>query len=310
MKSILTITLNPSIDTSTRIDHVVSDKKLRCEKPVHEPGGGGINVSRAIKKLGGESVAVFTSGCINGERLLNLLEEEGVQTSPVKIKDSTRENFSVDETGSDKNYRFVMPGPSLCKSEWENIIEKVRQFNEKAEFAVISGSLPDGVPEDFYAQVASCCKESDFKVIIDSSGKSLKKAFEEGVYLIKPNWRELTDLLGEEIENETLLAEEAQKLMKESGTEHIVLSLGSGGAILIKSDSYKHFRAPTVKIKSKVGAGDSMVAGIVLSLSRGKSIEHAVKYGVAAGASAVSTPGSQLCEKESAEKLFNYIYLE
>lgn len=308
--NIVTITLNPSIDTSTRIDHVVSDKKLRCEKPVHDPGGGGINVSRAIKKLGGESVAVFTSGGINGERLSNLLEEERVQISPVKIKDSTRENFSVDETGSDKNYRFVMPGPSLDKNEWKNIVEKVSGFNEKAEFAVISGSLPDGVPEDFYAQVANCCKESDFKVIIDSSGKSLKKAFEEGVYLIKPNWRELTDLHGEEIEDEKRLAEETQKLMKESGTQYIVLSLGSGGAMLIEKNSFKHFRAPTVKIKSKVGAGDSMVAGIVLGLSKGESIEQAVKYGVAAGASAVSTPGSQLCKKELTEKLFDKISSE
>jgi 6-phosphofructokinase 2 len=303
--NIVTVTVNPAIDTNTRIDHVLSDKKLRCEKPIHEPGGGGINVSRAIKILGGESAAVFTMGGMNGERLIKLLEEEGVHTSPVKIKDTTRENFSIDETASDKNYRFVMPGPSLDKNEWESIIERIIGFNKKAEFVVISGSLSEGVPEDFYAQVTSCCK--DLKVIIDSSGKPLKRAFDEGVYLIKPNLSELTDLLGEEIEDENKLAEETQKLIKHSGTQYIVLSLGSGGAILIKSDSYKHFRSPTVKIKSKVGAGDSMVAGIVLSLSKGESIEYAVKYGIAAGASAVSTPGTQLCEKKSVDKLFKDI---
>ena len=308
--NILTVTMNPAIDTNTIIDHIVYDKKLRCEKPKHEPGGGGINVSRALKKLGAESVAVFTCGGANGERLKNILNNEDVKNLPVKIKDSTRENFSVVETASCKNYRFVMPGPSLDQNELDKIIENIREFDEKVKFAVISGSLPEGVPEDFYAQVTDCCKEKDYKVIIDTTGKSLKNVFEKGVYLIKPNWRELTDLLGEETEDEIRLAEEAQKLMKANGTQNIVLSLGSGGAMLIENDSFKHFRAPAVKIKSKVGAGDSMVAGIVLSLSRGESIEHAVKYGVAAGASAVSTSGSQLCEKELTDKLFTKILSE
>lgn len=305
--NILTVTVNPTIDTSTNIDRVVADRKLRCARPIHEPGGGGINVSRAIKKLGGESLAIFPAGGTNGQHLIQLLENEGVQTSTVEINEPTRENFTVEETGSDKNYRFVMPGPKLNESEWQEIIEKVHNLKDKPNFLVASGSLPDGVPDDFYAQLAECCTREEIKIIIDTSGEPLKQAFKEGVFLIKPNMRELNDMIGEEIKDEKRLANRVKEFIKKSGTEYIVLSLGSGGALLITENYYKHFRSPTVQIKSKVGAGDSAVAGIVLSLSRGKSIEEAVQFGVAAGASAVSTPGSQLCDSDLTYELYDQI---
>ena len=238
------------------------------------------------------------------------MEKENVKSSTVEIEDSTRENFAIDETDSDKNFRFVMPGPTLKESEWKEIIDKVNNLEKNPEYLVASGSLPEGVPDDFYAQLADCCEECDIKMIVDTSGEPLKKAMNQGVYIIKPNMRELNDMLGKEIEDEQKLAKSVQELIEDKCAEYIVLSLGSGGAMLISKNDYKHFRAPTVQIKSKVGAGDSMVAGIVLSLSRGKEIEEAVKYGIAAGASAVSTPGSELCEKETVEKLYKKIYSE
>ena len=307
---ILSITVNPSIDTSTKIKQVTADRKLRCRKPVHEPGGGGINVSRAIKKLGGNSLALFPAGGMNGKHLIQLLDDEEVETSPIEIEDSTRENFAVDETSSDRNYRFVMPGPRLKEREWKAIIEKVHNLKEKPDFLVASGSLPESAPDNFYALLAECCNNEKIKLIVDTSGDPLKKALDEGVFLIKPNMRELNDILGKQIEDEHKLASEVQKLIKNKDAKFIVLSLGSGGALLINESSYKHFRAPTVQIKSKVGAGDSMVAGIVLKLSEGKEIEEAVKYGIAAGASAVSTPGSELCRKDTTEDLFKKIAAE
>lgn len=304
---ILTLTMNPAIDTSAKIKHVTSDKKLRCDRPTYEPGGGGINVSRAIKKLGGSSLAIYPSGGTNGTQLNKLLKDDEIKILPIDIEDATRENFAIDETSSDKNYRFVMPGPKLKENEWNKIIDEVQNRKNEVNFLVASSSLPEGVPPTFYAELANCCKRDEIKMIIDTSGESLKKAVEKGVYLIKPNMRELNDLLGEEITDEAILAEKVQELLKKSGTEYIVLSLGSGGAMLISKTFYTHYRTPTVQIKSKVGAGDSMVAGIVLKLSEGNKIEDAVKYGIAAGASAVSTPGSQLCTKDYTEELYQKI---
>ncbi len=307
---IITLTMNPTIDTSTKIEHVTPDKKLRCERPTHEPGGGGINVSRAIKKLGGNSLSIYPAGGTNGTQLNKLLKDDEIKILPIDIEDTTRENFAIDETTSDKNYRFVMPGPRLKENEWKKIINEIHNRKNETDFLVASGSLPEGVPRAFYAELADCCNRDEIKMIIDTSGDSLKHAVGKGVYLIKPNMRELNDLLGEGIKDETILAEKVQELLKKSGTEYFVLSLGSGGAMLISKDSYTHFRTPTVQIKSKVGAGDSMVGGIVLKLSEGNKIEDAVKYGIAAGASAVSTPGSQLCTKEYTEELYQKISSE
>lgn len=301
---IITLTANPTIDTSMRIDHVQPNKKLRCDQPTHEPGGGGINVARVIRKLGAEATAVYPSGGHNGSQLDSLLADAGITTSTVPIEGVTRENVSVNETVSDNNFRFVLPGPELSENEWNALIDRVVELREDPSFLVASGSLPPGVPDEFYGKLAERAAGKGLKMIIDTSGKPLKRVVESGAYLIKPNMVEMGHLLGEEPDDEEAIASAAKKLIAEKPVENIVLSLGSGGALLIRKDSHKAFRAPTVKVESKVGAGDSMVAGIVLGLSRGNTLEESVKYGVAAGAAAVTTKGSQLCEKETVEKLY------
>ncbi|MCB0747079.1 MAG: 1-phosphofructokinase family hexose kinase [Ignavibacteriae bacterium] len=308
--NIVTITMNPSIDISTKIDNVSPDRKLRCEEPTYEFGGGGLNVSHAIKNLGDESLAIYPYGGKNGELLFQLLENARIESLPIAIEGSIRENFTVIEKSSGRNFRFVMPGPELKENEWNKIIEIIHDMRDEVNYLVASGSLPKGVPSDFYAKLADCCKQDKIKMIIDASGESLKNAVEQGVFLIKPNMREINDLLGEELIDENKISENVQNIIRKSKTENVVLSLGSGGAMLITENNCKIFRTPTVQIKSKVGAGDSMVAGIILKLSEGKEIEEAVKYGIAAGASAVSMPGSQLCEKKYTDELFNKISSE
>ncbi len=303
-KSIVTLTINPALDKITGISQVTPDKKLRCTSPKHEAGGGGINVSRAIKRLKGKSLAIFPSGGPNGEILKSKLDEEQVEYIAIPIEDQTRENITVFEGNSNHQYRFIMPGPSLSKVELQKTLEEIDNMDPTPDFIVASGSTPNGVPEDFYQQVAKLANDLGSKLIVDTSGKQLKLAAKAGVYLLKPNMRELGILAGNEITSETHQKEAAREIVDSGNAEVVVVSLGAGGALLVTDDHTEHFRTPTVPIRSKLGAGDSMVAGIVCSLSEGNSIRKAVMYGIAAGASAVMTPGIELCNKSDTDSLY------
>jgi 6-phosphofructokinase 2 len=305
MASTLTLTLNPTIDKSAEVDHVTSEKKLRCRSPRYEPGGGGLNVSRAIRKLGGESTALYLAGGLQGRRLQDLLDEEKLDHRPVPIAEPTRENLIVYEDKSGEQYRFGMPGPEVSESEWRGLLDSLRDRDPAPDYLVASGSRPPGVPDDFYARLARLCREKGTRMILDASGDPLVEAVREGVFLVKPNVAELRTLAGtDDFQDEEELEELACRLTRDGVVEVVVASLGAAGAMLAWKDQCRRLRAPTVSIKSKVGAGDSMVAGIVLGLSRGRSIPDAARFGVAAGAAAVTTPGTELCRREDAERLF------
>ena len=303
-KSIVTLTINPALDKISGINQVVPNKKLRCNMPKQEAGGGGINVSRAIKRLGGNSLAIFPCGGANGELLKLKLNDENIEYNPVPIDKQTRENITIFEGNSNHQYRFIMPGPSLSEKELQKILDELEYIDPTPEYIVASGSTPNGVPEDFYLQVADLAKDMTSKLIVDTSGKQLKLASEAGVFLLKPNMRELGTLAGNKIESEAHQKEAAREIVDSGNAEVVVTSLGAGGALLVTEDHIEHIRTPTVPIRSKLGAGDSMVAGIVYYLSKGKSIREAVMYGVAAGAAAVMTPGIELCNKTDADNLY------
>lgn len=304
MKTIVTMTLNPAIDKSSSVAHVTAERKLYCKPPRFEPGGGGVNVSRAIKKLGGESMLLYPAGGLTGERLQGLLDEEGLNFRPFPIEGLIRESLVILEESTGRQYRFGMPGPELQKNEWEQFLDVLSAVEPAPDYLVASGSLPPGVPADFYARVARAGKKKGAKTIIDASGEALEEALREGVYLIKPNVREFRELVGEDIKEESQIKAAAQKMVKSGRCEVLVISLGPAGALMVSEEVTEHILPPTVPIVSKVGAGDSMVAGIVLSLARGRPPRESVLFGVAAGTAAVMTPGTQLCRREDAERLF------
>ncbi|MFW6127297.1 MAG: 1-phosphofructokinase family hexose kinase [Thermodesulfobacteriota bacterium] len=304
MKNIVTLTMNPTVDLSATVDQVLAEHKLRCRDPLYEPGGGGINVSRVIRRLGGESLAFYTQGGYFGQLLQDLLAEEDLSTHPVAITGSTRENIIISEENSGRQFRFGMPGPRLEEEEWQDCLDNLSNLDPPPDFIVASGSLPPGVPNDFYARVARVSQELKAHLVLDASGTPLKQAASEGVFLLKPNMRELGILAGRDIQNEADLIEVAQDLIGSARCRVVVVSLGAAGAVLVSPSRVERVRAPTVPIKSKVGAGDSMVAGIVLSLARRWTLTEAVRFGVAAGAAAVMTPGTQLCHREDVERLY------
>ena len=304
MRTIITLTMNPAIDKSTSTEHVIPEHKLYCKPAQYEPGGGGVNVSRAIKKLGGESLLVYPSGGMAGQMLNTLLEQEGVELRPLPIEGMTRENLIVLEESTGQQYRFGMPGPQLQADEWERCLRELSSASPTPDYLITSGSLPMGVPSDFYARVARIGKDIGAKVIVDASGEALEKALQEGVYLIKPNIREFQKLAGQDVMEEPQILDEAKRIIKAGMCEVIVISLGAAGALLVSEEIVERMVPPTVPISSKVGAGDSMVAGIALGLSRGKTLRQAVLYGLAAGSAAVMTPGTELCRKEDTERLY------
>ena len=309
MPSIITITFNPANDKSTTITSLFPERKMKCTPPVFEPGGGGINVARAIKKLGGRVTAIYLAGGYSGKFLTQLLESDEIPSIVIETRQHTRENMIVLDTSTNLQYRFGMPGPTIYENEWQQILTEIEKIND-AEFIVASGSLPDGVPTNIFARIADIAKRKNAKFIVDTSGEALKDAVNEGVYLLKPNLGELSLLAGKEDLNGNEVIKVARDLINEGRCEIIVVSMGVAGAMLITKNETQQIIPPLVKRNSTVGAGDSMLAGIVLSLSRQKSLLEAVQYGVACGTAATLNSGTQLCKLEDVEKLFAEIILK
>ena len=306
MSSIITITFNPAIDKSTSVAALMPEKKLKCTAPVYEPGGGGINVARAIKKLGGEATAVYLAGGYTGLAFTALLTGESVASIVIETAGVTRENVVVAEIATNQQYRFGMPGPHIAASEWEDCLAVIENINE-VEFIVASGSLPEGVPTDIFARIAVIAKKKNAKLIVDTSGEALKQAVSEGVYLIKPNLGELSSLLGKKELNIELIDDVARLIVEKGNCEVVVVSMGAAGAMLVTKEWSQQIIPPTVMRKSTVGAGDSMVAGIVLSLSKNKSLVESVQYGVACGTAATMNHGTELCRLQDVEHLYRLI---
>lgn len=303
MSSIVTLTMNPTVDESCAVDRVVPERKLRCSRPVYEPGGGGINVARALRGLGGEVKALWTRGGLAGQMLGRLLDVEGLGHQAIQVEDNTRINLIVLEDTTGQQYRFGMPGPTLTEAEVERCFETLQGLRPVPSYLVLSGSLPPGVGADFFARVSRAAAP-DTRVVVDTSGEPLRRSLEAGVFLVKPNLHELGQVMGSSPESDAQIEGAALALVKGGHAQVVVVSLGAGGAIVATKEGTEILRSPTVPIRSKVGAGDSMVAGLVLGLGRGLSIRDAARLGVAAGAAAVMTPGTQLCRREDAERLY------
>ncbi len=303
METILTVTMNPSIDVSAHAPHVIPDRKLRCKEVAYEPGGGGINVARVVQRLGGKTIALHASGGVLGKTLRKMLDAAELRHIHIEIEDTTRESIMVVDESTGQQFRFAFPGPELSESEWTACLERIDSLDPAPKYAVFSGSLPKGVPDDFYGMAAEKCKERGTKIVVDTPGTALIKAVQKGVYLIKPNIRELQDLVQAELSGEDEIEEAARDLIGKGEVEVVVVSLGAGGAFVVTADGIRRYESPTVPIKSKVGAGDSMVGGIMTRLSSGHQIDDAVRYGLCAGAAAVMTPGSELCRRDDVEHL-------
>jgi len=302
---ILTITLNPCIDKSSTVEKLKPESKLRCTEVVNEPGGGGINVSKALKKLDTSSVALFPAGGHNGNMLCSLLKEEEILFHAVDTKVETRENWIVLENSTVNQYRFTFPGRAVQEETIVTLVDHIRSFSPT--FVVASGSLPPGLPDYFYGLIVKQANAVGAKCIVDTSGPALQALKGKHAYMIKPNISELCKMLNVERLEKSEVDDAAQQAIFDGYAEMMVVSMGGDGAWLVSKDKKYFCAAPKVITRSTVGAGDSMVAGITFMLQKERPLREAIRFGVACGSAATMNDGTQLFKKEDAERLFETI---
>lgn len=302
---ILTVTLNPCIDKSSTIDVMKPESKLRCTEVINEAGGGGINVSKALKKLQTPSVVLFPAGGNNGNMLCGLLKKENILFHAVDTKVETRENWIVRETSTNNQYRFTFPGLAVQEEAIQTLVDHIRSFSPA--YVVASGSLPPGLPDYFYGLIVKNAASVGAKCIIDTSGAALLALKGKHAYLIKPNLNELCQMTGVDHLSQEEVPSAARQAIGDGYAEIIVVSMGPQGA-WINNAAHSYFcAAPAVEKRSTVGAGDSMVAGITFMLQKEQSLQEIIRFGVACGTAATMNEGTQLFQYEDVQDLLKQI---
>lgn len=302
--TVITLTLNPSIDKTFSVDRMIPDRKLVGTDVRDYPGGGGVNVARVLSRFDVPVLAYWSDGGNIGQRLGKLLDAEKVSHEPVPVADDVRENYIILDKSTENLYRFGMPGPTLSEKERDRWMKTVREIPASSQYVVFSGSLPGGASLDWFEELLRAVPKGP-RIIVDSKKEDLRRALEVGVYLIKPNMHELEEMVGQEITCDAEVEQACHDIIGKGGAEVVVVSLGPAGALLVTADAVERFSAPAVRLESPVGAGDSMVGGMVAALAEGRSLSDAVKFGVAAGAATAMTEGTELCHREGVERLYS-----
>ena len=294
---VVTLTLNAALDLSTAVDSIEPWRKLRCETAQLDPGGGGINVARVVHTLGGRTVAVAALGGHVGSEVATALTRQGIALRRVRTRRGTRQNFAVTERSTGRQFRFLQSGEHMTPTEWRRCLDATVDEGRTAGCVVASGSLPPGVPDDVYAQLAERLAPFEVPIIVDTSGPALQAAILAPVVLVKPSVNELQSLVHRALQSMADYEDAARELLAAGRCGAIVVSLGAGGSLVVTHDAEATVvRAPEVEVHSTIGAGDSMVGAIALMLSRQATLVDSVRFGVAAGTAAVlrtHSPGAR-----------------
>ncbi|CAB3789089.1 Putative ATP-dependent 6-phosphofructokinase isozyme 2 [Paraburkholderia caffeinitolerans] len=308
MIEILTLTANPAVDVSTAVERVIDTHKLRCDTASRYPGGGGINVARVIQRLDGAQAhcrALYLAGGVTGELLEQLLAAERVDSRRLHIAGETRENFSVKERSTGREFRFVLPGAPVEAAEWVSAMEACDALVPAPRYLVMSGSLPPGVPARAYADLAQRAHARGTRVALDTSGAPLALALEAGVYLVKPSLGELAGLAGRPLADEAAQLAAAREIVARRRAEIVALTLGDRGALLVSAQETIRVKALPVSVSSAIGAGDSFLAGLVVALRRGDGLAAAARLAQAAASATLLTSGTALCDAAQVQRFYD-----
>ncbi len=311
MPAILTLTPNPALDLSTTAERVLPTHKLRCGPVTRYAGGGGVNVARLLHRLGSDVAAWTLTGGPAGAKVQQLLEQEGVPALCLPIADDTRENLSVIETATGQEFRFVLPGPLLATGEWQAMLERLESLANAPRWLVASGSLPPGVPDDFYAQAARIAQRQGARFALDSSGPALAATLQVGVTLVKPSLRELRELTGQALPDAPAWQAAAQDLVRSGRAELVALSLGAQGGLIASRDGV--WQAPALAVPTTTGttgAGDCFLAAILWALEQGAPAPEALRWGMAAGAATLLVPGTALAQVADVQRLLPQVAVQ
>ncbi|MBC9177636.1 1-phosphofructokinase family hexose kinase [Pseudoroseomonas ludipueritiae] len=302
-----TLTLNPTIDVASEADAVHAIRKVRTFNERQDPGGGGVNVSRVVRELGGDTLAIILAGGVIGRFLEELLDGAGVPRRSIPIAGRTRISQTVLDRSSGQEYRFVSEGPAVSPEEWGAALRSVEEIEDG--WLVASGSLPAGAPRNFYGRVAAVAKARGLRLAVDTSGEALRLALEQGgIDLVKPSRGEFESLVGRPLRGNGELEQAAVELVRSGRVACVAVTLGGDGAVLATADGALRLPALDVTVRGAVGAGDSFLAAMTLALSRGAAAADAFAWGVAAGAAAVSSTGTAHPPRAEVEALRRRIH--
>lgn len=303
---ILTVTLNPALDLSTAADEVRPELKLRCDKPVADPGGGGINVSRAIQHLGGQSTAMVALGGATGTRIAELLKADGLSVVRLTAPGETRQSLAVTDRSTGGQYRFVMPGPEWHKAHVADMTQAIAEAARAGGWVVVSGSNPPGVPAGFEQMLTVRLKNTGARLLVDTSGEALRvlAGSSTPVDVLRMDSHEAEELAGRPLPLRSDSADFAAGLVKDGAARSVIVARGADGSVIAGPDGAWHAASAKVRVVSAVGAGDSFVAGFVLATARGWPVEEALALGAAAASAAVMTPATELCHAADVERFY------
>ncbi|MDP2582155.1 hexose kinase [Shimia thalassica] len=306
MRDILTITLNPAVDLSTAVDVVTAGPKLRCARPCTDPGGGGINVSRAIRELGGDSRTFVALAGHTGDKLADLLAMEGIFCLSFKGPGETRQSLAVTDTTTKEQFRFVMPGPEWSQPQVESLLETLSQHVQHGSLVILSGSLPPGMPDGFLAKLCDTVHRHGADLVADLSGDPLARLVTDKTvraHILRMDQHEAETLNGAPLPSRAETADFAQSLIHKGAATLVIVARGADGSVLATSDTALHVAAADVPVKSKVGAGDSFVGAFTLALAQGSPLANAMQRGAAAASAAVMTEATELCRRDDVDRL-------
>lgn len=303
---IYTVTLNPAVDRELTVAAIEFDSVLRATAWQVDCGGKGFNVSRMLRSLGADSVALGFAGGRSGELLRDELAALGVDTDFVWVEGETRTNVSIVSESNGRYVKVNEPGPVISAQAQAALIEKVQTLAQKGDWWVLAGSLPPGAPPTIYGQLIGVIQAAGARAILDSSGGALKLGCEARPFLAKPNDVELGALTGLPVEGEAQIVTAAQA-MREMGVQHVVVSLGKKGALLATGEGVWLAQSPTIQEKNPIGAGDSMVGGLVWGLNQQMSLREALRWGIACGAATASQSGTAVGKREQVEELVEQV---
>lgn len=307
---IITLTLNPSIDYIMQVPEIHAEDTLRASAAFFQPGGKGINVSRVLTRLGVVNRAWGFCGGDTGQWLRDDLAMEEVPHEFIQTRQETRINTIITEVSTHKQIRVSAKGGEIHHVELQSLKKALAALSSDVSWLVMGGSLPPGVESDIYRKLIAQAKAKGISCLLDADGESLTQGLKANPDVIKPNRYELARLLDRPLESHKAMVEGAKELIDSGQVAMVVVSLDKSGALLVSKDEVLYGEAPQVEVKSKVGAGDAMVAGLVYGFDKKLPLEDTLKHGLACGTAAVITPGTELSRMEDVNQLYPQIQVK
>lgn len=304
---ILTVTANPSIDETLFLEELKLNDRNSITKIETDAGGKGANLSRVAVELGGESTATGFIAGETGEMVLRVLRRQGVVTEFIEVEGVTRTNFQIETAKDEPPTALSGPSPITNEKDWQKLVEKISELAPKANWVALGGSIPTGGSDSVYRTLADLAHLKGAKVMIDADGRLMELAMEANPDLIKPNEAEAERLLGWEVKDRTDAIKAAkelrERLAKKNSKAMTIVSIGSQGAALSSTEGEFFGEAVKVHVKSTIGSGDSMLAGFLVALEKGKGFAECLAWGLAAGAATASTGGTEIAQRSVFESL-------